>query len=371
MKKLLTVLFSIILLTLNSQIPDISLRPVKEGYWVQKRNVTANDTFCNYTGKPIGTYLFINVPTIAINMGHAPAIYGYPNDGYIQDYDCGGAYLINDFQQIIVRDACTLDSVAGKDKSIFALQENTRIAYRNTRWNFGTQQWDTTYQWYYRPSVRESLLEEHPIDTNEVIRLANGEIFDDTTGLDLQYTSVGAADLYYCYDGNGVDITHLTLPKHYVIEIRVTPPPSMVEGTKWSNTYSHMVYIEKDSFLPDTYYIGWGANMPPFPECPPLCDASNPDPDSISVNGNDITVPSTGACDMNDLKIQIVVTKKNMPDQQYTVTSFTLTDGGQVNYPFLSDRDLQRMVRNTIPSAYSGGKAFYRVRVGTTILDLK
>ena len=240
--------------TVNAQLPDLKLVPIKEEMWVQHLVVTDEDTFCNYSGLPIGEYTVFAIPTILMNPGHADAIYGYPGDGYIEAYHCGGAYSIDSLQGFVIREYCTGNIVAVKYKGIFALQDNARPFYYDNRTGAITR--------YYQPSVVNALLEEHEIPDSA--RLAMAGYFSDTTHLGLQFTSIGAGDKYRCVDGNGTVVDHLEVGFYYV-DLILTPPPSLVEDTFWSNTYTWLIYYDEDTA--ENYYVKWGDQLPPLPDC--------------------------------------------------------------------------------------------------------
>jgi hypothetical protein len=101
----------------------------------------------------------------------------------------------------------------------------------------------------------------------------------------------------------------------------------------------------------------------------PACDNSNRDPNTISINTSNKTVSwdSTGACNFNDLKRWIVCEKRNMPTQNFSEETFTITtETSFVDITALTDRDLQRAGR-LIPTAYSGGKFSYKYKIGNTV----
>lgn len=103
-----------------------------------------------------------------------------------------------------------------------------------------------------------------------------------------------------------------------------------------------------------------------LPVCVPKCDASNPDPLSISVSGNVVSWDSTGACDFDDLEILIWNIKRNGQAEYRIVQKVEITTQTSHIHNGLSDRELQRYARQ-LSWSFNGGKFSYGYKIGNTI----
>jgi hypothetical protein len=106
--------------------------------------------------------------------------------------------------------------------------------------------------------------------------------------------------------------------------------------------------------------------------CPPPCDNTNPDPQSIYVTGNVVNWDSTGACNFNDLEIIIWHEKKNGSLEYRTLRTIPITtETSYTHSDKLSDRDLQRWASKIFDPieewTFSGGGYSYGYKIGNTI----
>lgn len=145
------------------------------------------------------------------------------------------------------------------------------------------------------------------------------------------------------------------------LSIQINPPAYTNEAGPGPNYIDFDFYYSKEDTA--VYYIGQTA---PEPVC---CDAGNPDPQQITVSGNNILWDSTGACDFEDLEILIWNEKRNEQPEYHTAAVIPITtETSYVHVNKLSDKDLQRYARQ-LPWGFNGGKFSYRYKIGETISE--